>query len=147
MLGLGLGQQLFWSNHYCSVQLKYDFYCAWTCDAQIFNMQYQVYTKNNDRGGLVFIPVMWSKHNYLLLKVQCFEAFSQIFHNGSAYCMAFVWGITLQKLCMILVLPVKDTVGREPLLKVLTFPNQEQETTIICRQRKFHNQYWPCVPS
>lgn len=36
---------------------------------------------------------------------------------------------------MILVLPVKDTVGREPLLKVLTFLNHEQETTIICRQK------------
>lgn len=49
--------------------------------------------------------------------------------------MAFVWGITLQKLCMILVLLVKDTVGREPLLTVWTFLNQEQETTIICRHK------------
>lgn len=99
----------------------------------IYNIKYT--QKNNDRGGLVFIPVMWSKHNYSLLKVQCFETFSKIFHNGSAHCMAFVWGITLQKLCMILVLPVKDTVGRKPLLKVLTFLNQEQETTIICREK------------
>lgn len=36
---------------------------------------------------------------------------------------------------MILVLPVKDTVGREPLLNVLTFLNQKQETTVICRQK------------
>lgn len=43
---------------------------------------------------------------------------------------------------MILVLPVKDTVGREPLLNILTFLNQKQETTVICRQRKFQNQHW-----
>lgn len=76
-------------------------------------MQCKLHRKDNNGEGLVFIPVMWRKMDHWLLKV----VFSQTFHNGSAHCMAFVWGITLQKLYMH-VIHVKDTVGSESLLKV-----------------------------